>query len=364
MAVPVFVMEAIQQDAVFFLRLIRTLIGHPDSGLIAPAVIPFASLFVVESDARLAEHGCVRASAFARDELGSIRAARHRVKMLLSKKSDVSQLVADFHAIVRDERERFVGAHRGWLGPLKRWVQPDLGISLIDGEVFSTTHATRFSFGGEFTGETLREAGRLVASYCSAVCHASSLADEAVPFDRRPLGLVMKDIRSDALYARGDLGTLQAPWAGAVALILANVNFVSKVLRAIVGEDSSSFTKLRVMTAFHAIESLRIVQDRLHAERLLPKRAADVIGSVASPEVRWLRKHGALRDMLVHFQAHQSRSSPHAWGYQEQLTALAGGKSEAELGNLADRVLATVGRVLASGFDLHAQTFWYGTVQG
>lgn len=202
---PVFVIEAIQEDALFFKRLLRTLIGHPDSGLLAPAVIPFASMFVVESHARLAQLGWAGASSFSVAELDSIRAARHRAKMLLSKKSDVVDLVAEFDAIVRDERERFVGSHRGLLAPLKRWIQPDLGISLIGTDMFATTHATRFSFGAEFTGANLREAGRLVASYCRTVCDAFGMADEDAVFDQRPLGLVMKDIRSGALYSRGDL---------------------------------------------------------------------------------------------------------------------------------------------------------------
>lgn len=283
---PAYVMEAIQQDALFYLKLFRTLIGHPDVGLMGPAMIPFASMFVVESHARLAEHGWSGAQVFGKTELDSIRAARHRVKMLLSKKSDVSQLVAEFDAIVRDERDRFVGAHTGWLGPLQRWIQPDLGISLIGGEVFSTTHATRFSFGMRFDGASLREASRLVAWYCSAVAHAFGGTAENAQFSKQSLGLVMKNIKSEALYGRGNLGTLNSPWAGAVALILANVNFVSKVLRALVAGESSAFTKLRVMTAFHAIESLRVVQDRLRSKGDLPKRAADVLGAVATPEVR------------------------------------------------------------------------------
>ncbi len=361
MVTPAYVTEAIRQDALFYLKLLRTLIGHPDVGLIGPAVIPFASMFVVESHARLVEHGWSGAHAFGRAELDSIRAARHRVKMLLSKKSDVSQLVAEFDAIVRDERDRFRGAHTGWLGPLKRWPQPDLGISLIGNEVFSTTHATRFSFGGQFDGESLREAGRLVASYCSAVSHAFG-GPENGQFAKQSLGLVMKDIKSDALYGRGNLGTLKSSWAGAVALILANVNFVSKVLRAIVTEESSAFTKLRVMTAFHAIESLRVVQDRLRSEGQLPKRAGEALGAVASPEVRQLRKRGDLRDMLVHFKLSKERRGSGGLGYQQQLAALSGGMAESDLGALADRVLATVAQVLAAGFDLRPDTFWYSTV--
>lgn len=362
LVISTYVMEGIRQDALFYLKLLRTLVGHPDVGLIGPAVIPFASLFVVESHARLSESGWSGAHAFDEAELHSIRAARHRVKMLLSKKKDVGQLVAEFDAIVLAERQRFVGPHSGWLGPIKRWIQPDLGVSMIAGEVFSTTHATRFSFGMPLDEASLREASRLVARYCADVADAVGGTPENASFSKLSLGLVMKDIKSEAFYRRGDLGALELPWAGVVALILANVNFVRRVLRAVVSGESSAFVKVRVMTAFHAIESLRVVQDRLRSSGELPKVAADVLSKLATGEVRRLRRLSVLRDMLVHFKLREGKRVSVDLGYQEQLAALSQGMTESELGELADRVLATVAQVLAAGFDLGPHTFWYGAV--
>lgn len=145
--------------------------------------------------------------------------------------------------------------------------------------------------------------------------------------------------------------------------MLANVNFIGKVLREIVGCESVTFTKLRVLAAFHAIESLRVVQDKLRTLRSLPKQAGDVLAAIATPEVRWLRKRGGLRDVLVHFQAREVPLSHCDRTYQAQLGLLAGGKTQEELGIVADAVLARVSSVLGAGFDLGARAFWYGTVQ-
>jgi len=49
---PRFALEAIAQDAVFYARLIRAIVKRPDSPLITPSLLPFASLFVVESSVK------------------------------------------------------------------------------------------------------------------------------------------------------------------------------------------------------------------------------------------------------------------------------------------------------------------------
>ncbi len=359
---PRYVVESIGQDAVFFLRLIETLIHHPDSALLAPAVQPFASLFVVESNTRLLEYSSLPA-VLTEDALRAIRPARHRAKLLLSRSSDVSRVVAEFDAIVQDERRHFVDSHRGWLAPLKRWLQPDLGLSLCDGHIFSTTHGTRFMFGDDFEGQRLREASSIVAAYCSSLSRAFGHPPSRSKVEARPIGVIMKDIKCEALYQRGPLGELDLAWSGALAIVLANANFVGKVLRKLVDVDSPSYIKLCVLCAFHAIESLRLVQDRLVSEKRLPSSAADVLRSVATPEVRQLRKRKELRDALVHFQPKRVQAARRPDSYAELLASLSGGLSQEDLAGLANSVLATVTTALVGGFDLHPGTFWHGTVQ-
>ncbi len=111
--------------------------------------------------------------------------------MLLSKKDDVASLVAQFESIVQAERKRFIGSHSGSLGWLKRWIQPDLGLSFCSGHMFSTTHATQFMFGADFNAASLHDAGRVLARYClilDGVFHPTS-GVECFPADS--LGVVM-----------------------------------------------------------------------------------------------------------------------------------------------------------------------------
>lgn len=299
---PALVLEPIGEDAQFFLRLFKTLVEHPGSALIGPAVVPLACMFVVESHARLSEYSSTCAPILSDAALSALRPARHRAKMLLSSNSDVDELVAQFDAIVEAERDRFMGGHSGWLGWLRRWVQPDLGVSLCAGHVFSTTHATQFLFDSDFSGPSLRESARELARYCSILVGTLCPGLAAPPFVAPSFGVVMRDVKCEAFYRRGPLGGLELPWAGVVAAVLCNVNFVDKVLRRLVEGESRTFVKIRVLCAFHAIESLRLVQDRLISGGRLPNAASAVLKSIATAETRWFRKHRELRNTLVHFQ--------------------------------------------------------------
>ena len=173
----------------------------------------------------------------------------------------------------------------------------------------------------------------------------------------------MQDIKCESLYRRGALGTLELPWAGVLAMVLANVNFVGRILPLFVSEDSRTLAKFRLLYAYHAAHSLRLVQDRLTADGTLTPPAAEVLKcALGTRDSRWLRKRKDLRDTLMHFQP--SRSSPelHSLSLDEVVGGLLGNRSSADLPEIISSVLDGIGTALVGGFELGPRTFWYGTV--
>lgn len=366
---PRFLIESIVEDVVFFVRLFKALAAHPESSLWSPPTMPIGSLFVIESYGRLSEYSVISKESLSEAALAVIRPARHRAKLLLSSTKDVSTLVCDFDRIVREEREAFVGIHTGWLAPFKRFIQPDLGLSLCDGHIFTTTHGTRFLFGADaHEPERLREAAFLVSSYCAKLADAfASFAGRPTdikPFVTPPsLNVVMKDIKCESLYHRGALGKLPLAWAGIAAMVLANVNLVHRVLRKLVPPGSRTFLKIRLMYAFHAIHSLRLVQDYLVSEKALPESAASVLArSLGHADVRWLKKRDDLRDTLVHYQPGRVPPAIVGLSYQELLSKSCGNRDHADLEKIADAVLEHFSTTLRAGFNLTPATFWYAAV--
>jgi len=367
---PRFLVESIVEDVIFFLRLLKALIAHRDSALLSPAIMPAASLFVVESYARLSDYSLISKDSLSEESLDLIRPARHRTKLLLSSTKDINTIVADFDQIVEDERDAFIGLHTGWLAPLKKFIQPDLGLSTYDGHVVTTTHGTRFLFGADsHEPQRLREAARVVSAYCNQLAGAfarfAGIHADVKPFPPQDdIEIVMKDIKCESLYRRGTFGALPLEWSGTIAMILANLNFVHHVLRRLVPKNLRTFLKIRLLYAFHAIHSLRLIQDRFMAERRLPPSVAAVLArALGTSEVRWLKKRGDLRDTLMHFQPARVTPTLSAMSFDEVLSQLCGKREGTDLDTIADNILEHFSATLAAGFDLSAKTFWYATVK-
>lgn len=348
-------------DGVFHVRLVRAVNAHADAGLIAPCLLPFASLFVSESHDRLKEY-LPGFRVEPPNAIEIVRSSRHRTKLLLSKSHDLSELVDTYAEIATKEREYFSSLHTGFLAPLKRLVQPDLGFCTVDGQIFSTTHGTRFIYGMDSRNpERMRELGYTVAAYCTQLVAAFAPTLELPPFPSRSLGEVRQtDIKSKALYRRGTLGALPEKWAAVLTMVLANLNVVRHILSPLVGEECQSTTKLRVLQCFNAIHSIRRVQDQLRGEGRLPSDAAELLGrAVSSPEAKWLRRRDDLRDMLVHFAPRTVEPKYSGLSFAEAVAVFGRASSEEVLAR-TNELLRHLTSVLEDGFGLDKNAFWYG----
>jgi hypothetical protein len=361
---PRFASEALALDGVFHIRLMRAVNARADAALIAPCLLPFASLFVLESHDRLQEH----LPGFRVDPptaIEIVRNSRHRTKLLLSKNQDLSELVDTYADIAAKERDYFSSLHAGFFAPLKRLFQPDLGFCAVDGHIFSTTHGTRFIYGMDsHDPERLRELGYTVAAYCTQLIAAFAPTLEVPSFASRPLGRIQQtDIKSLRLYRRGTLGALPEKWAAALTMVLANLNVIRHILTPLVGDECTSIIKLRALQCFNAIHSIRRVQDQLRGEGRLSQEASELLGhAISCPEAKWLRRKDDLRDMLVHF-VPRTVQPEHAGLSFADAIAVFGRASSAEVVSRTTDLLTHLTNVLTRGFKLDKNAFWYGRLR-
>src|SRR5690606_31906855 len=124
--------EAIAYDASSFMSLLLGIVHHPKVGLLFPSLLPPASMFVVEGYQAL-EKLAPGISATAFQELSSqLRPFRHRAKLLDGAEKSVGQVALDLTAVAESQKQFFMSPHVGLLGPIKRAIQPDLGLSSYD----------------------------------------------------------------------------------------------------------------------------------------------------------------------------------------------------------------------------------------
>jgi hypothetical protein len=361
-------LEAIADDIATFTTLFRATAGHPKGALLALGIIPPASMFVHESYKCLAKLFPSMHSLLILRYDDLIKASRHRAKLLDDDQRSINEVVGELARIAVREGERFLSPHTGFWGPLKRLIQPDLGLFTYDGHVFSSTHTMFFSFGEGCNIEAI--AGLFaedIGRYTGALMKMLAVP-EFPPLPPSP-GLsgqvVMKDIKHGALYKRGALGKLRLDYAAGAALVLASVNYTHYVLRGLCHAGNPTFFKLRFFVAYHAVSSLKVMQDSLRATGSLPVQAEAVFReALGSDDSRWIRRKKSLRNTLIHYLLDKQslEKTPPMATRREVIEHLSGHLSYDEVDILLDRYLGHLSRTLEAGFRLTGDTFWYGQV--
>lgn len=108
---------------------------EPIRDIAALALMPFLSAFVFES-ARYIEAEDPAAVRELRPHEELLRASRLRLKLLDDNRKSFEEVLETITELAAINSGWFMD-HRGILGPLKRWLQMDLGVYFMQGEVIA-----------------------------------------------------------------------------------------------------------------------------------------------------------------------------------------------------------------------------------
>jgi hypothetical protein len=134
-------------------------------------------------------------------------------------------------------------------------------------------------------------------------------------------------------------------------------------MRQLADSVGIAFFKQKLLTAYHAQQSIRLLQDALRSTGMLPDAPAEVFAAILSHEFsRWLRKRKTLRDALVHYAASPSVEPEPSLPLEEFIGQHLVRRSRTEVDLQLDRYLAFLTAELSNGFRLASRTFWYGRV--
>lgn len=311
-------------DGNTLLELATELPSLPGRSILGSLLVPMLSFYVVE----VADWLRARSSSHP-DVLGTyspgLRSARARLKLFDDNKLRLVGLADLMSACDRDGVAHFNRAHRGLLGPLKRWLQDDLGLYFIGPDLVQTSHVmqavgTLASIGPTSTtrplGELIREGtpahavrlGEIIGS----VARASRSIAEAHPLRGTRAGtletLRRQDVKSSHLYvAAGKTLGVEAADVRPLTALIGQVNFVHRWLRCLLPEDSPLLLRVRYLTAYAALRALGQLNGR--ARRQNPTAELGVLCAqlLGSEPARLLRlQPKALRNMLAHYRLRQA----------------------------------------------------------
>ena len=246
----------------------------------------------------------------------------------------------------------FRGEGRGLRGRLRRALADDMAVWTVGGSLVLTTHHAAIALGGSDVGplsskemgERGHQIGRLAGEYIGACAAALRLT----PPDTAPdvLAFEPKDLRSQRYL--GDigrrLGSSSLALTAAVLGVVGAINVAALVLPKLPSRSTLFSFKLRFVTTFHALESLRKLKafgrshDLLSADGL--RRLSGSRETVAG--TREVLAHAKLRKLLVHHaEVEADRRDLTRDDLRRLATELAAGSVPAALEDLLDRIVQT-----------------------
>jgi hypothetical protein len=360
-------LEACVLDALGFKQLLLSAIDHPHAGILIQGLLAPAAMFVVESYDCLTKLIPDSKNTLSCDTADFLRSARHRAKLLNNPQKSIQDVSLELVCIAQQQRRDSLAPHHGLLGPLKRILQPDMGLYLYDGNIIWTTHATVFCFGD--TGDPLKIAfkfGQAVGEYLTTVLELFDTREVTLSGKHSlPGRFEMRDIKYEQIYRRGSLGSGRFEVGAALVLFLASANFSYHIIGGFLPDLGHTQLRLKLITAYHIASGLQMIQDGLVRPDTPRSKMKEIFAElVGNRNGRWLRKNQRLRNLLLHYLPNPNIINKVSSGDTRTIVVerLAGMSLE-QLNQLVDRYLLAVTTGLQQGFQLEGDPFWLGRVK-
>ncbi len=348
----------IVSDAIAFRRIFSR--RDPGRSLL---FVPHVSMFATESLAYFQEQGTAVGS-FG-EHAGAIERSRHSLKFL-DDSARVPRAMLDQYAKFVDTHHRvFLESHTGILGPLKRLLQPDLGISVLEGNIVGITHLMSLQLGTgdeELATMTLESIGgpgmavfdrsRALSGYIALVLDRFGAAEVHRVEELQVSPILCANVDAGRFY--GSLLRQRTPRALGTAMLLTAALCAANVGLHIVPESAQPNeplatlfqSKWRLVALFHVASSLRHIvamreardwlRDEVHRELVALRRRLE-------PVLRFKK----LRNRMVHYRPHRSVPVSPAPSVRALLQDLANGPIKA-VDAQVDQGLQDVSRVLGA----------------
>ncbi len=299
-------------------KLFRDLALDPRFESIRPiaalALMPFLSAFVYES-ARYIQRTDAAVGTPHEDML---LASRMRVKLTEDKYRSSAEVLEKAEELSAVNSGWFLEGHRGLLGPLKRLIQPDLGLLFMEGEAVCTTHIAFLNLGltkealsdaslsldnlGPHLRDTMTDVGEYVGLLLGRLGEHADAPGGASEAQLEPMQY--RDVKSAGFY--GSIAGRVAPGRNGVGILLtqmlSQVNTARVLVPRVAGRHEAAAFKIRFVSLFQTTLGLQKLLEEERDTRFLRSDAIEVVGeTLASEQVRDVLENRGLRNTLVHY---------------------------------------------------------------
>ncbi len=364
----------IQEDALFFAEMMIFLKDHSMNGIIIPSMIPYYSLFTIESYQYFQKQfheNTLKLSSFE----PIIRRSRMCIKLLEDSKKQINNIFDSLNLIVKFYRNYHIESHTGKFAALKKLLQMDLGLFIYDSRIIGSNYTGLFNLGfsqsdlaenaiknadpfknlsfnlgyelGHYIGEVLLIFGKDITNIAPRFFDYR-LEDELFGYIDKKGETFLKMIFDGS-------GNISLNFA--LLVFLTQMNFMLQILSNLSSVHSYTLFKIKYLIAYHSYVSFKKLQNYCYRRNLLTKDSKFYLQEIIAEQdfKRIINKN--LRNALVHyslegFSKDSVMSDVPLFGIVEYFT---NGKSYFEIVEQVDEQIGRVRSLLEKWFDWEAQ---------
>ncbi|MTJ47296.1 hypothetical protein [Dolichospermum sp. UHCC 0259] len=308
----------IKSDAGFYLDFMPQFFKQPSAGILIFGLMPYLSLFTVESYNYIKKEFPDYAKEISFDSQKIISNSRMRLKFFDDKVNKVSGLLELLDWISEWHKEWFINSHKGCLSSLKRYLQPDLGIFSYNGRIVASTHIGFFFTGLEKENlpencddktailrdllfSVAQEHGKYLAQLCTWT-EFMPIQTNSFQYTIQDDKLGYKDVKSANFYSSvfniNDTRSINS----SLLLFISVLNFTRHILTRLMANYPEIFFKLKFITLYHLASSLERLQNYCYPQNLLTEISKQYFKNILNDkDLKKIRSKTDLRNILVHY---------------------------------------------------------------
>lgn len=313
-------LDAIKVDLFFYLDLISKLVSDTASNILIFGLLPYESLFTVEAFKYIKSYDPDYARSLLNKHDRVITSSRTRIKFFDDTKKGVDGLEDLIAWIFEVFRELLINKHKGFLAPLKKALQPDLGIFGYKGHIIGTTHAGLLNTGFEkgdlsSTSEemetTLGTSSFSVAQELGKFLGQLSMWSELPQENEREKYVIYKveneklgyiDRKSSNFFLNIFNGPSTVELNFGLLYFLTTVNYLRFILNDLIEGTQPTYFKVKFICLYHLISSLRKLQRYYYPRNILTGISKNYFKLLLDDkDLEQIGRQSKFRNLLVHY---------------------------------------------------------------
>jgi hypothetical protein len=313
-------LDMIKNDTNLFMHIIFQLFPRKSSSVLFFGLVPYISLFIVETDNYLQKYLPLYGRSVSLKYSQIIESSRMRIKLFDDTEKRIDGMFELMRWIVDFNKEWAINRHKGFLSLLKKLLQDDLGIFAYDGHLIGSTHTGLLNLGyqkgdlpttskeiSSVLGPLTKSVGEELGGYLGNLAKypefdPNNLDSNYFVYGIQDGRLGYKDAKAQKFFTSVFNGAGSEEVNFSLLLFLTTVNYSHYIFKNFLVGSPCSFFKMKFIMVYHLISSLEKLQNYCYPKNMFSTRSKEYLQELLHDKgLDLLKNQSKFRNILVHY---------------------------------------------------------------